>query len=412
MEMRFHVGSEVGALRQVIVHRPGVELRALGPENKERYLFDELLWVERAQEEHDHFVDVLRGRGVVVHHLMDLLRDTVAIPAARRTILSRSLDERYVGPLAAEWLMDMFLGMDDDALVDHLLGGMTRTEAEAHPDCPRSVVLEHLSPGEHVLEPLPNHLFARDASTWVGGKVVLHSMHRNVRRRETLHYETIYRHHPLFAGTVDFWSPGKGEGPATVEGGDILMPDEQTLIVGLSERTNARGVERLAERVLSQGDIRRVVVLELPRTRALMHLDTVLTMVDQDTFVRYSELPSLRSWTMTAGPMRHGRRQLHVEAHSPGDMEQTITAALRRSHIRFLSADQDAHSAAREQWDDGCNVLALEPGVVIAYARNVTTNAHLRSQGIEVIEVPGSELGRGRGGPRCMSCPVERVAID
>ncbi len=409
--MGFHVGSEIGALRQVIVHRPGVELRALGPKNKERYLFDELLWVERAQQEHDHFVDALRGRGVVVHHLGDLLRETVAIPWARERILERSLDDRYVGPLAAEWLVDMFLGMDDATLVDHLLGGMTRAEAESHPDCPRSVVLEHLKPEEHVLEPLPNHLFARDASTWVGDKVMLHSMHRNVRRRETLHYDTIYSHHPLFAGTVDFWSPGRGEGPATVEGGDILMPDQQTIIVGLSERTNARGVERLAERLLCQGDIRRVVALELPRARALMHLDTVLTMVDQETFVRYGELPSLSSWTMTAGPVRHGRRQVHVEAHSPGEMERAITTAMRRTSVRFLSADQDAHSAAREQWDDGCNVLAIEPGVVIAYARNVATNSHLRSHGLEVIEVPGSELGRGRGGPRCMSCPLQREAI-
>ena len=410
--MAFHVGSEVDTLKQVIVHRPGVELRSLGPENKQRYLFDELLWVERAQEEHDLFVDVLEAHNVQVHRLEDLLRETVAIPQARKAILERSIDARYVGPLAAGWLNEMFHDMEDTSLVHHLLGGMTRGEAQQLHGCPRSVMLEHLGPDEHIVEPLPNHLFARDASTWVGSKVSLNSMHRSIRRRETVHYDAIYRHHPLFAGKVDFLAPAGGEGPATVEGGDILVPRDDTVIVGLSERTNAGGVERLAARLLDAGEIRKVLVLELPRTRAFMHLDTVLTMVDAESFVRYADLPALRSWTMTAGSKVDGERQLQVKSHELGDMGRAIASALGVSSVRFLAAEQDHHSAAREQWDDGCNLLALSPGRVIAYSRNVVTNAHLRDQGVEVIEVPGSELGRGRGGPRCMSCPVERTPQD
>lgn len=410
--MAFQVGSEVDTLQQVIVHRPGVELRSLGPENKQRYLFDELLWVERAQEEHDLFVAAMEDNGVLVHELHELLRATVAIPEARNAILERSLDARYVGPLAASWLMEMFLGMEDADLVGHLLGGMTRDEAQALPDCPRSVVLEHLGANEHILEPLPNHLFARDASTWMGTRVSLNSMHRSIRRRETVHYDAIYRHHPLFAGKVDFLAPAGGEGPATVEGGDILVPRGDAVIVGLSERTNASGVERLASRLLDAGEIRSIVVLELPRTRAFMHLDTVMTMVDPESFVRYADLPRLRSWTLTAGTHRHGERQMNVEAHAPADMDAAIASALGLNSVRFLSAEQDHHSAAREQWDDGCNLLALSPGKVIAYSRNVVTNSYLREQGIDVIEVPGSELGRGRGGPRCMSCPVERSSTS
>jgi arginine deiminase len=422
-----HVDSEVGRLRTVLLHRPGHELTRLTPRNNDQLLFDGIPWVARAQAEHDSFAAALSSRGVEVLLLGDLLVQALAAaPVARTRAVEEVLDERRLGPPLAALLGEHLVGLAYAELAEVLMAGLTFAElpgGSTPGSLAASLVRTMHAPADFVLDPLPNLLFTRDSSVWLADRVAITSLALPARRRETALTDLIYAHHPRFAGTPRAYAAHS----APVEGGDVLLLAPGVLAVGVGERTTPAGAESLARSALADGLAHTVLVVPIAQSRATMHLDTVCTMVDRDAVVMYPTLAdTLRAYTVrpagngagggrpgggSAGGSR-GDVPLGIEVTGPAPFRAAAAEAMGIGELRVIDTGLDPVTAEREQWDDGNNTLALAPGLVVAYERNTETNARLEDAGIEVVRIAGSELGSGRGGPRCMSCPVCRDPLD
>ncbi|MGI4812602.1 MAG: arginine deiminase [Janthinobacterium lividum] len=406
--MALGVYSEAGKLRTVMVCRPGLAQRRLTPANSASLLFDDVIWVDKAVQDHDIFTAAMRERGIEVLEFHDLLTRICGDAAARDWILDRRIVEEEVGTGMLRELRAWLAQMPAAQLAEVLVGGLAKAEM---PFDARGLFGGYLEQSDFVIQPLVNLIFQRDTSAWIYGGVTVHPMYWPARRKEALLVAAVYRFHPRFAGQVTTWwgDPDGHYGVQTLEGGDVMSIGNGVVLIGMGERSSPQAVTQVARHLFAAGGAQRVIACAFPKQRASMHLDTVFSFLDVDFVSIYPDVAdAIRCTSLYPGD---APGEIHYERHTDKFLA-VVSNALGLGSLRVLTTGGDAYEVQREQWDDGNNVLALDRRVVIAYDRNSYTNRKMRQAGVEVIEIPGGELGRGRGGTHCLSCPVERDAID